>query len=290
LTSDGLARVRRLYARQMLSRSGLTDPALEEAFASVPREAFLGPPPWRVSGFAGLHTMAGDDPSLVYQDALFALDPARGVNNGSPALHALMLHRLGVRPGQTVAHIGAGSGYYTAILSELVGLGGRVLAVEIDARLAAMARAALAGRANVTVIEGDGGTSPDAPVDRIYVNYAVADLMPAWIEGLADAGRLIVPIGVAAQGRPNAASGAAFLIERMAAGFAATHLCAVGFVVAEGMARAQAAAGQAAAGLAAAFGRGGAEFVRSLRWRTQADPARCWFWSAGWSFSYDAPG
>ena len=54
-------------------------------------------------------------------------------------------------PGETVIHIGAGGGYYTAALSMLVEPGGKVFAYEIDARLAEMARRNLAPYGNVTL-------------------------------------------------------------------------------------------------------------------------------------------
>ena len=79
--------------------------------------------------------------------------PERGVNNGSPSLHAGWLHALSLRDGERVAHVGAGTGYYTAILAELVGRKGRVLAIEFDPALTEAARANLADRPNVTVIE-----------------------------------------------------------------------------------------------------------------------------------------
>jgi protein-L-isoaspartate(D-aspartate) O-methyltransferase len=49
-----VALIRRAYARQMLAVAGVADdPALLAAFAAVPREAFLGPPPWRTRTGAG---------------------------------------------------------------------------------------------------------------------------------------------------------------------------------------------------------------------------------------------
>jgi hypothetical protein len=52
------------------------------------REAFLAPPLWTVSSRYGAHRLAGADPVVLCQDLVIALDPARGVNNGSPSLHA----------------------------------------------------------------------------------------------------------------------------------------------------------------------------------------------------------
>ena len=114
-----LATVRRAYARQMLALAGIRDaPRLEQAFATVAREAFLGPPPWRiVAQFGGYHVLPSAEPVLAYQDVRFALAPECGVNNGQPSLHARWLHHAGPRDGDRVAHIGAGTGYYTALLS-----------------------------------------------------------------------------------------------------------------------------------------------------------------------------
>ena len=62
-----------------------------------------------------------DDPARLYDDVLVAIDLARGINNGQPSLHALAMEALAPAGGETVIHIGAGAGYYSAILAELVG-------------------------------------------------------------------------------------------------------------------------------------------------------------------------
>ena len=69
---------------------------------------------------------------------------SRGINNGQPSLWAYLFDHLDLLPGEQVLHLGCGTGYYTAIIAELVGSAGRVTAVEIDATLARKARAALA--------------------------------------------------------------------------------------------------------------------------------------------------
>ena len=52
---------------------------------------------------------------------LVAIDAERGINNGQPSLHAQSIAALELKEGETVVQIGAGAGYYTAILAELVG-------------------------------------------------------------------------------------------------------------------------------------------------------------------------
>src|SRR5580658_3261621 len=140
-TEAELAVVRRAYARQMMALAGVEDERVEQAFATVRREDFLGAEPWQFVGWHKIPALPHNDPACIYQDVVIALAPSRGVNNGSPSLHVKMLHDLAAVPGQHVAHIGAGAGYYTAMLAELVGREGCVTAFEFDAVLAARARA-----------------------------------------------------------------------------------------------------------------------------------------------------
>ncbi|GJE42543.1 class I SAM-dependent methyltransferase [Methylobacterium soli] len=62
-----------------------------------------------------------------------------------------------IAPGETVADIGAGSGYYALRLSRRVGPGGRVLAEDVTPRYLAdlEARIRKAGLSNVTVVRGE---------------------------------------------------------------------------------------------------------------------------------------
>jgi protein-L-isoaspartate(D-aspartate) O-methyltransferase len=117
-TEADLAVVRRAFAAQILAVAGVRDNrALEQAFVSVPRERFVGRPPWQIVGRQGYRPVVSHDPVVLYQDINFALAPRRGVNNGSPVLHAMWLDALGPLTGARVVHIGAGTGYYSALLS-----------------------------------------------------------------------------------------------------------------------------------------------------------------------------
>lgn len=285
-----LAIVRRAFARQMLAILGVDNAAVAAAFAAVPREAFLGPPPWTaVSPSIGYHVLPGTDPVVLYQDLVIALDPARGVNNGSPSLHARLLDALDPKPGEHVVHIGAGSGYFTAILAELVGAAGRVTAVEFDAALAERARASLMRYPQVRVVIGDGanwpGTGTDDIADGVYVNFAVARPADRWVETLAAGGRLVFPLGVPGPRHPgfggrHAEHGMALRIERRGTGYAAQAITPAYFVWAEGDLD---VADDDLARLRAAFEGGGVDRVRSLIWKRPAPAGRCWF--AGSTFA-----
>jgi len=107
------------YARQMLAHANVRNDRSERLCAIVRREDFLGTDPWRIVQRPSGPPLPVNDPVYAYQDAAFTLVPERCVNNGSPSLHAKVLDGLAVEPGQHIDHIGAGAGYYTAILAEL---------------------------------------------------------------------------------------------------------------------------------------------------------------------------
>ncbi len=284
--------LRRAYARHLLDHNGITDNAgLLRAFSTVPRERFLGPPPWRMHGFGRPATEIADgDLDHVYRDVLIALDEAKGINNGQPSLHAKLIDALAPEPGARIVHVGAGTGYYTAILAELVGPSGHVLAIEADKGLGELARANLADRGNVSVEVGDGADAPTEPADGVYVSFAVAAPVDNWIDGLPPGGRLVFPLGVPGSSRAGVrytARGAMLLVTRQQSGFAARFLFPASFIFAAG--RAGETDPEHLARLERGFAGGRLGEVKSLIWRAPADPARCWFHSETWSLSFDDP-
>lgn len=290
MTEDELKIVRAVFAKQILAVAGVSeDRALERAFSSVRRESFLGNGPWVIGGAPNNRMLPSNDPVYAYQDVTIQLMPERGVNNGSPSLHARMLHTLSVAPGQTVIHLGAGSGYYSAILSELVGPSGKVLAVELDASLSSQAKRALKSFSNVEVIKGDAGDWPISEADRIYINFAVTEPQENWLDRLAMNGVLVLPLGVpvgnSPAGAPRFLRGGTFAIRRREKGFEASFVSPTAFIAADG--KPSDTEDTVRTSLKRAFDLPGAEFVRSLIWKRRADPSRCWFSSSGWSLSYD---
>lgn len=201
IAPDPLSETRRRYARKIMTIAGVDDAAIETAFATVPREAFLPPGPWMVSGFGpmgGIGPTPDADPGHLYNDALVAIDAGRGLNNGQPSLHARMIKALAPKPGDTLIHVGAGMGYYTAILATLTAPDGHVHGIEVVRDLAEAAERCLAraGYETATVTHGDAATLPVDIADDIYVNAGVGMVEPHWLRTLSAGGRLVMPLTI----------------------------------------------------------------------------------------------
>ena len=159
MSDDGIEQARRWFAEELRLVARVEDPRVVDAFASVPRERFVGPGPLRILSFWNMKdywTPPDVGPAAVYHDVLIAYDEQRRLNNGQPSLWAFVFDKLGVARGERVVHLGCGMGYYSAILAELVGPTGTILAIEIDELLAGRAREALAQWPQITVVNGDG--------------------------------------------------------------------------------------------------------------------------------------
>ncbi len=198
---------RRCYADEIRFVANLDSPALIEAFARVSREKFIGPGPWQVGSpevralaAAGIGTSAYvdvDDPRHLYHNVIVVLDPAGDINNGQPSALARWIDTLQLHPGKRVYHLGCGVGYYTAIMAEVVGPSGSVVATEIDANLARRAQENLANYTNVEVHSVDGGEFDPGECDAILINAGVTHPHPLWLERLREGGRLVLPITLA---------------------------------------------------------------------------------------------
>jgi protein-L-isoaspartate(D-aspartate) O-methyltransferase len=189
---------RRFFAEEIQVASNLQSVAVVNALSTVARERYLPPGPWTIRGEADFRAASRQtpdgDPRHVYHNVAVAIDPARMLFNGAPGLLAMAIDALTLRPGDRVLHLGTGLGYYTAVMAECVGESGRVLGIEVDAAIAADARANLAGYSWVDVRQGDGSTPLGEHFDAILVNAGVTHPLPAWLEALAPAGRLMIPL------------------------------------------------------------------------------------------------
>jgi protein-L-isoaspartate(D-aspartate) O-methyltransferase len=277
-TTD-VAAVRAAFAESLREKSPELSPRIVAAFATVPREDFVGRGPWlTLPDAAGYRSTPDADVQHVYQDVAIALDAARMLNNGSPGFLARVIAALEVKEGDRVAHIGCSTGYYSAILAELVGPRGRVIAVELAPDLVERARKLLARWRQIEVRHVDGVTQPTEPMDVIFVHAGVTHPQRRWLEMLAPGGRLgmaltaiLPPSRIRRIIRDHA--GWMLVVKRSERGFAARFLEVMGV---QALLGGRDAATQARLREAYARERGTRPPVASLRTDAHEPDASCW--------------
>ncbi len=231
-----LEECRAFYAQEIRFAATVATPGLVEAYARVPREKFLGAAPWQISSaearalsIAGLGEssyVSVNDPRDLYHNAVVALDGAKGINNGQPGALARWIDALALQPAERAFHLGCGVGYYTAIIAEVVGPSGSVVALELQSDLAARAKENLASYANVTVHQGDGAAFDPGPCDAMFVNCGVTHPQTIWLERLRHRGRLVVPFTMAVN--PQIGQGVMTKIVREPSGYSAAMVTPTG--------------------------------------------------------------
>jgi protein-L-isoaspartate(D-aspartate) O-methyltransferase len=179
---DSIEDFRNFYARFIVKSAGSSDERLIAAFSLVRREDYVGSGPWPVFVGSGYLQTISSDRRLLYQDIVVGLAPDRGINNGQPSLHARCLAACASRVEETIVHIGAGTGYYTAVLAHLVGNNGRVFGFEIEVDLAERARENLRNLPNVSVSAASAAEVSLPACDIIYVNAGATHPLPSWLD------------------------------------------------------------------------------------------------------------
>ncbi len=170
--------LRQQMVDNQLRARGIKDERVLDAMARVPRHEFM-PARYRDQAYEDHPLPIGEEQTI-----------------SQPLIVALMLEALRLSPSDKTLEIGTGSGYVTALLAELTA---QVISIERHAVLANQARAVIAslGYGNVTILTGDGsrGFADAAPYDAIIVSAAASELPPELVAQLADAGRMIIPVG-----------------------------------------------------------------------------------------------
>lgn len=161
-----------------LGRNGITDLAVLDAIARVPRERFV---PETFQRHA-------------YDDT--ALPIAENQTVSQPLVVAMMTQALAIKRRNKVLEVGTGSGYQAAVLSLLCR---RLFTIERRQPLLKGAEALFQdlGLSNITTLFGDGyeGWPQQAPFDRIMVTAAAHDVPGPLIDQLGEGGMLIAPVG-----------------------------------------------------------------------------------------------
>jgi protein-L-isoaspartate(D-aspartate) O-methyltransferase len=280
-----LSVVRTAYAKQVMAAAEADDPRIENAYAAVRREDFLGPGPWKiVRGMSRYVETPSANPVYLYTDDLVGIVPEQQINNGQPSFHATLMAKAAVREGEHVVHVGAGVGYYSAIFAELVGNAGAVTAIEYVPELAARAKANLGLLSNVEVLQGDGATTSFRKADVIYVNAGATRPADIWLDQLAEGGRLILPLTTDkgfSKSFDRITSGVVFRIERRGTIYLASWISSVGVFPCAGSR--DETSEQA---LADALLKGGEKNVTRLYRHILPPAEHCWLQAPGWCLAY----
>lgn len=156
---------------------------MTEAVMRVPREEF----------------MSSSHVNYAYIDQPFPIPGDGRQTISAPYMYPVFYEPLGLKAGEKLLEVGAGSGYGAALARELVGPEGLVVSIEINPTTFRFARENLnrTGYQDVVLILGDGslGYPEMAPYDAICITAACPEVPQPLIEQLDAPGRLMAPVG-----------------------------------------------------------------------------------------------
>lgn len=165
----------------LIKTGELKTPRIIEAFKKVDRKNFV----------------LDEFKDSAYLDT--PLPIGHGQTISQPQVVAFMLELLRVSPGEKVLEIGAGSGWQTALLAELVGEQGKVVAIERIKELFQMAQKNLSSyqykQIELVFSDGSRGYAKEAPYAKIIAAASSRDIPKAWQEEIMVGGRLVFPMG-----------------------------------------------------------------------------------------------
>ena len=180
---DPFADARNRMVDSQVRPNKVTDPRILAAMRAIPRERFL-PPAMGALAYADQDVPVGNGRVLL-----------------APMLLAKLIQLIAPVAGERALVVASGVGYGAAVLAAC---GVRVIALEQDEALLAVARAALAAASpGVNLVVGGlaGGWQAEAPYDIVFIEGAVASVPAAIAAQLRqEAGRLVTVIRGSAGG------------------------------------------------------------------------------------------
>lgn len=167
----------------LIAEGWLKTPRIIEAFRKIKRVNFL---PKGTEDLAELNE---------------ALPIGFGQTISQPLVVAFMIEQLNPQPGEKILDVGAGSGWTTALLGEIVGEQGKVIAIEVIPELMEFGKKNVEkynfvkkGRVLFVCADGSKGYQKEAPFDKILVSATAEKCFPAWKEQLKTGGKIVTPI------------------------------------------------------------------------------------------------
>lgn len=161
----------------------LKTPAIIDAFNAIDRANFI---PQKLEESAYIN-----EPVPIGQ----------GQTISQPLTVAFMLELLNPKSGEKILDIGAGSGWQAALIAEIVGKSGKVVAVERILQLKGLAEKNIEKYgfikkeiAKIVWTNASNGYAKESPYDKIIAAASAESILAAWKEQLKIGGRLVAPV------------------------------------------------------------------------------------------------
>ncbi|MDP2664078.1 MAG: protein-L-isoaspartate O-methyltransferase [bacterium] len=130
-----------------------------------------------------------------------ALSIGQGQTISQPLVVAFMIELLEPKEGDKILDVGSGSGWTSALLAEIVGEKGKVIALEVVPELKEFGEKNVAkygftkeGRVEFFCADATKGYSREAPFDKILASASGLRLPQPWKEQLRIGGKIVMPI------------------------------------------------------------------------------------------------
>ena len=167
----------------LIKNNWLKTPIIIEAFKKVKREEFV---------LENMRDMA---------ELNEALPIGFGQTISQPLVVAFMLEQLDPKSGDKILDVGSGSGWTSALLAEIVGSQGKVIAIELIPELKELGEKNAAkydfiekGIVKFICADGSKGYQSEAPFDAILASASAQELPEEWKKQLKVGGRVVAPI------------------------------------------------------------------------------------------------
>ena len=165
---------------QLITDGKLKSPQIIRAFEKVDRANF----------------MRSEYKKMAGSDAPFPIGSGQTISQ--PTTVAFMIEKLQPQKGQEILDIGAGSGWTTALLAEIVGPKGKVYGVEIIPEVFQFGKENISRTDYKNVeflnIDASGGLPQKAPLDRILGGASAPEIPKPLKEQLKITGKIVMPV------------------------------------------------------------------------------------------------
>ena len=168
------------FVKNLIKEKWLKTPRIISAFQKIKRADFLPP----------------DIKNLAESNTALPIGFSQTISQS--LVVAFMLEQLEPKAGEKILDIGSGSGWTSALLAEIVGIKGKIIAIEIIPELTEFGKRN-AAKYNLPIqficADGAKGYNHEAPYDKILASAAAEEIPLAWKKQIKVGGIIVAPVG-----------------------------------------------------------------------------------------------